>query len=268
MRYIHLADDDVLVYLHIPKTAGTSLISILDKQFGRHEVFPFHSVSEIGGLHDIPLNAHKRYKFVRGHFRLGPFDRCVYRYIVQNPLVFTVLRDPVERTLSAFRHIWRHQENSLHEEFAARNVSLLDFVTSPKFAARVVNHQARQIAGALVPRPMRWITTGGLHQEVLLQIALEKLEQFCFVGLTERFEDSVRVLAAVFGWDLPQELPELNQAPLASRREQLSEEELAAIEAATEVDRCVYEAAKRRFAVDWEEMVRLGSELQEGMGDG
>jgi len=251
LRPTPLGGDDVLVYIHIPKTAGTSLIKILDTQFAPREIFPIHSLREAEENRGIRLGPPHQYRFLRGHFRFGPFDDCIYRLVVQNPLMITLMRDPIDRTISSFRHILRNPENRLHREFVERGITLHDYVSLPEYAPRVVNHQARQIAGSFSRSDREWATRDRGKQEILRRLSIEHFEQFAFVGLTERLPESVKIISWKFGFNAPMEVPHLNTAPSPTKKEDLSPAELEAVTAANEVDIELYSHVKKRFENFW-----------------
>ena len=94
---IKLSDDDVLYYLHIPKTAGTSLITILDGYFKNQEVLRLHAWKYL--LPKMPLDFSK-FRFVRGHYGYG-----FYRLLPKKPIYLTVLRDPKDVIVSSYKMI-------------------------------------------------------------------------------------------------------------------------------------------------------------------
>jgi len=57
--------NETLYFLHIPKTAGTTLINILDKYFPENKVLLDHDWQTL--LTNMPIDFSK-YQFVRGHF--------------------------------------------------------------------------------------------------------------------------------------------------------------------------------------------------------
>lgn len=250
----HLAEDDVLLFLHIPKTAGLSFISLLDAQFEPNMILDLHSIpSELNKelwtelLWAESQHLSERIRLIRGHFSFGPYDALIWRYIVQNPVIITLLRHPVERTISAYRHLSRRPNR--HTKMKGK--SLLDWVTGSGSQQRVNNRMTRFIARTTTLGGKRDLAPRGLSNEAMLEIAMRRLEQFPFVGLTERFEDSVQLLHFTFGWENPLEIPRINAAPTPTRREDISPTELDAIRERTVLDAELYRFAVSIFEERW-----------------
>ena len=254
---ITLQPDDVLLFIHIPKTAGTTLISLLDQQFAPDEIFPFHSVSSPEQLLELTPQQIAKYRFIRGHYQYGPNDNKLYRFVTQNPLCMTVLRDPVERTISEYRHYVRNP-SPIHDDIVAHNLSLMEYVCSPKYYRRVVNRQTRLVIGALGRFPMSYDDAKALSAEALLQLAKERIEQFVFIGITERLEESIKLLYYTFGWKLDDEIPSLNVSPLPTSLDSISQEALQAIEERTQLDAELYRFATELFK---DRLKRINKEL-------
>jgi len=75
----------------------------------------------------------------------------------------------------------------------------------------------------------------------LLEFAKRRVEEFRFVGLVERFEESVAQLMQSLGWDPPDSIPRLNQAPRRAQDYEISDEAHDEMLRLTEVDRALYE---------------------------
>src|SRR5579863_3694148 len=107
------AAPDILIHLHIPKTGGTSLNSMVQHGFRNDEVVGIEVFDEMGReLRDglglaryeycrqllaSSANDLRRIRYVTGHLPIGlhrAFDRCA-KY-------FTVIRHPVDRVISEF----------------------------------------------------------------------------------------------------------------------------------------------------------------------
>lgn len=244
---IDLKPDDVLLYIHIPKTGGTSLISILEEKFTQDEILPLHSPIQEDYFWSFSQRELQGFRFVRGHYRVGPYDRHIYKHVVQNPLCITLLRDPVERIISEYRHISRTSHHPLHEDLVSQDRPLRAFLTQPSFRGWIEDRQARQIFGFFPGWPWDPSKPRSISDEALLVFAKQRLEQFAFVGLMERFEESVQLLCYIFGWEPPARIPRLNVATDSFARESLDPDILNLTEEKTRLDRALYRHAQMLF---------------------
>ena len=88
--------DDILYFLHIPKTAGTSLVDILENNFSQEEIFQEVIWPEM--LKKLPKDFSK-FRLIRGHFGFW-----IYKLLPKIPATITMLRDPIEQSLSLYAH--------------------------------------------------------------------------------------------------------------------------------------------------------------------
>ncbi|OSQ45266.1 sulfotransferase family 2 domain-containing protein [Marivita geojedonensis] len=115
-----------LDFVHIPKTAGTSITQVLRSKSIGYQYFSTHQ--ELTACTDINV-----YSTVAGHFYLS---KLLEKRGSNAGDVFTVIRNPVDRFLSAVGHARRAEENP--ESFgpsmkAMRTMSLPEFMDT-KFA--------------------------------------------------------------------------------------------------------------------------------------
>jgi hypothetical protein len=244
---ITLHDDDVLFYLHIPKTAGLSLIALLDAHFRTEEIFPLHSAPSPEMFEVYSPEQIAGYRLVRGHFDFGPYDNGIYKHITPNPICLTMLREPISRTISHYRHNLRHDHGRWHDVIVAQKMSLKDFVCSPDTYAAVVNHQTRLLVGKVKGNPQNYVDSKALSEEAMLSLAKERLEQFAFFGLIERFHESILLLSHTFGWKPVEAYPMLNKSPEPSDPDSIPPEALEAIIARTRLDAELYQYAQQLF---------------------
>ncbi len=132
----NLKEDDILYFLHIPKTAGTSLSSIIDKYFDRKKVLGVHAWKYL--LPKLPLDF-KKYQFVRGHFGYG-----FYRILPKKPVYITILRDPKEIIFSSYQMIQRLTLEAKRYSIP-QNKTISELITDPKIYP-LKNVQTRYIA--------------------------------------------------------------------------------------------------------------------------
>lgn len=244
-------------FFHIPKTAGTSLRVLIERQFTPAEVCPAYSIVPLLKLSDAEL---KSFRLFRGHlynmlFHLTPW-----------PLkTFTLLRDPIERSLSHWDHIRRIPSHYFHER-SHRHGSLQAFLEDPETRPMIANFQARSLVLDADPRRLAsrydipQLEAHALDRDFesqmlpemapaeLLKHAARKLESFAFVGLTERFDQSVRIMCDKFGWELESSSSRENVSPSRDRRAGLSARELSLLHDLTAVDRQLYSYVENRLA--------------------
>lgn len=105
----------IFISVHIPKTAGTSLAYVFDHGTDRavlydyradYTNFMFSAEEETQFLQarDYVLS---KFRFIHGHFCLAK-----YRSILPMAQSVTCFRDPVERTISQYRHVWYEADES------------------------------------------------------------------------------------------------------------------------------------------------------------
>jgi hypothetical protein len=99
-----------LLFLHIPKTAGTSFLLVLKNTFGDSRVKRMHVIdAHIGTrLDHLIATELSHISCLVGHFPIHLFNTHLSRF---RP--FTLLREPVDRVLSLFRFLKTKNEGEL-----------------------------------------------------------------------------------------------------------------------------------------------------------
>ena len=199
----------LIVFVHIPKTAGSSFRLAAERHYGpeallfdygpeaaqtsplvRHWIYERR---EPEGLREAVASG--PYRFLSGHFNRDKYAD------LPGARTVTWMREPVDRLWSSFRH-WRR-----HQGFTG---SFGDFLEQP----RRQNQQARILG--------------------------DRLEGLAFVGLTERYASDLEVFNAAFGtafWML-----RANEAP-TGQDVRPGEEEIARARVLNDRDLALYEAA-------------------------
>lgn len=175
-------DDPLDFFIHISKTAGTTMQSIMDRQYHVRRIMRVHRVpaDELPGRlkHMSPQIA-----LVAGghlHFAYSSYFPRPFR-------AFTILREPVKRAISLYDYVAREKRHRMHEAFLAGKISM-------EFIARAQGSgQARLIAG--------YGTEDAVDDDVLLARAKDTLEHKITVfGLTECFDETLLLFTRVLGW--------------------------------------------------------------------
>ncbi|MFW6039199.1 MAG: sulfotransferase family 2 domain-containing protein [bacterium] len=195
----------VILYLHVPKAAGTTLSDWMFDQVRRGATntdvanlhagvfyYPAGFVVEPSAeerAHAQRVMAREDLRAVFGHFHFG-----VHRQLVRPWTYVTMLRHPVDRVLSlySFQRLMEHKTGAHHGVRLLEDIDIRAFVADPPYA-EVDNGQTRRIAGAAP-------SVGRCTSEVL-DIAKRNLQRaFAVVGVTERFDETLILLCKCFGW--------------------------------------------------------------------
>ena len=221
-----------LIYVHIPKTAGTTLYSILKRNLERDRIFFAHTAADLASL---PAEERVRLQLIRGHFPYG-----IHRCLSQPVEYITILRDPIERTISNYYYVLRSPDHHLHERVVSQKMGLKEYILEcPN--KQLDNGQARMISGDGFQAPF-----GKCGRELLEQAKHNLQNSFSVVGLTERFDETVLLMARRFGWKRTHYVRR-NATEKRLPREQLDPEILEAVKAINALDLELYAFAKTLF---------------------
>jgi hypothetical protein len=184
-------------FVHIQKAAGTSLIFRLRKQFGRAAIYP--PMSDKGNVAAVITVDHllQRWRTHRDTTRVvtGHFPLCTVELLDGDFITLTVLREPVERTLSYLRH---HRKVTPAEA----NRPLEDIYDDPlRFNGLIHNHMVKMFSLRREEMSDGVLTQVDFTPEHLDR-AKENLAQVDAVGDQASFEDFVAELVERFGWRL------------------------------------------------------------------
>lgn len=215
-----------LYFLHIPKTSGTTLTAYLDAHFLPSEIVGpkvwSQHLAQLGAAGRSPFAKTMRGKrLVRGHFGRG-----VWRELDERPSTITMLREPLEKTLSMFHHMAAERQwNNFATPDFYREPFSLGAVMDDERSLVLSNHQTRHLGvdidvkaiarsqengraaslGHPVPEtvnldPLPQFWSPDIGGEDLLESALEYLRTITFFGLQEYHQASVLLLADTLGW--------------------------------------------------------------------
>jgi hypothetical protein len=219
-----------ILFLHIPKTAGTSLREIVRRNYPGDRCVFVYSL-EPAYLQTLQRDV-ERAEAIFGHFSFGFHDLfgVEARYV-------TVLRNPIDRVVSFFRHEAQHDDNEYYRQIAD-GMTLIDLLRSEQ-CHQVNNHMVRIITGH-----MDFSTT---HDVRLLRQAEANLEShFDAVGITEQMGKTVELIGDRLGWARRSKVERLN-VDLDSPSFVLDEATRAEIVRFNTLDLELYRGVARRF---------------------
>lgn len=185
-----------LVFLHLPRTGGTTLREQIALAFEPSDVCPYR----FGIPKGCPAEELDRYRFFSGHFT---FDDV--RRIPGEKYVFTVLRDPRDRLLS----IWRASQAVARGAFGEGDRSGSEPGHGPEGRPfPYANDMVRRLVGTVtVDADGTYLNDAGDAAAPLtgieaVRLALTNLASLDFVGFIECLDTAYAQVAQAFG--LPQ----------------------------------------------------------------
>lgn len=179
------------LFLHIPKTAGTTLHHILLRHYSPGEIYTdvFSEDLAVDTFRNLPQERKDQIKILWGHFSFG-----LHQYLPQPTTYFTFLREPVERVLSHYYFVRSRPEFVLNERIEKEKLNVNE-VIQQGLIVDIKNVQTRMLAG------LPYLFPADAYTEEHLEIAKENLRQhFSVIGLVERFDESLLLLQQAFGW--------------------------------------------------------------------
>jgi hypothetical protein len=229
-----LHTEELLIFLHITKTGGTSLRWALEEQFPVKKVLRCYASMGCSRefLKDIAVSKGHQFSFLTTHYDFG--THCYFR---QPATYLTMLREPVARTLSEFYSFY-YSPNP-EEIGRSDEENTIDYYLSERASTCRDNQQVRFISGS---RGDECISRKHL------QVAKENLERnFSAVGITEEFEKSLALYCKVFGWKHMMYVRR-NKTHLKQRHQIPNSSQLNLLEEKNELDKELYIFAKELFA--------------------
>jgi hypothetical protein len=238
LRFIALLNvsinmDEKIIFLHIPKTAGTSLRQLIQNVYPGKQCLPLYypwpyQPAVIEEIKAKSLDA----KILYGHTLFGlhePLD-------IQAQYV-TFLRNPIDRVISFYNHNACHS-NAEYYATIQRGVSLLKLLKGEK--APQTNNLMTRVIAPYKPNDL-------LDDDRVLEQAIENIEKhFCFVGLVEKMTDSVELLGKKLGWTSSYDIPFLNAVP-KKHIAQVDPQTKAALEKYNRLDILLYQYVSQKF---------------------
>jgi hypothetical protein len=176
-------NDLLVIFMHIQKTGGTTLINIMQKQYPPDEVLAWHHKRK----KNISNELKSKLKCV--HHAHVPFG--VHSFYPDRQFTYiTMFRDPVERVLSQYYFIQELKDHPLHKR--VKGMSLEQFLDDHYHRSfRLTrNYQTQMVSGSMNPKKAN------------LKKAKKNIKSyFAVVGITEMFNESLFLIKKTLGWD-------------------------------------------------------------------
>tara|TARA_B100000029_G_scaffold301281_2_gene294200 strand:- start:3625 stop:4458 length:834 start_codon:yes stop_codon:yes gene_type:complete len=179
------------IFIHIPKAAGSTLTTILDREYDPSLTYTIEGDIEqsIRKFVSLSSNYRDKIKLLRGHIPYG-----LHRHINRSSKYFTMMRNPEDRIISYYHYVLRSKDHYLHDEVVGGKMSLNSFIKS-QITLELDNDQTRHLSGLFYDIPFGKIT------EDILEVAKRNIDKdFLIVGLSEKFDESLLLMKKFLNW--------------------------------------------------------------------
>lgn len=178
------------IFVHIPRTGGTTLHNILSRIYPEKNRLHIHrvktplktSIAE----HTNPASPF----LIQGHMDITDALEA------EGNFIFTFLREPIARAVSHYHHL-KETPSARHYEYLNRAGTTIESFYALKEKNDIDNGMTRYIGGFIN------VPFGEINEKHYLQ-ALENLKhKINFFGIQEYYDESLIMLAGKSGWPLP-----------------------------------------------------------------
>ena len=252
--------DNLVFFMHIPKTAGTTLHQIIRQQYGEEQIFRAYigvgaatlqeHINNLRFRLDQENNQNQEIKLILGHVGFG-----LHEILGRDLTYITFLRHPIDRVISWYYHQQRIPSAKYYQE--CQSLSLKELITRYQ-PIPTDNHQTRFVAGDTLREKLglpNAIDYGYCNQELLNQAKENLKKYFLVVGIQENFDDSLSLLQKSLGWQNISYAKE----NIGENKQVISQSEISFLQEHNYWDIELYEYAKKLFQQQLNQLSRMSS---------
>lgn len=210
--YSFITAEDVektkIIFMHVPKTGGTTLHSLLADKFKHAEICP----ERFNKLGNYKAGELAKYRYYSGHY---DFNSCQVIPGLNNEII-TFIRKPQDRLISLYYFFRSHtveysEANGLRLPILANTHNFCDFLNCKEIylTNNIFNPYIQLLTGRTPTGEFSFedenITLNDADFE-LLELAKKRLASIAAFGVLERFDESVKLISNVLGLKLPKEI--------------------------------------------------------------
>lgn len=256
--------DPVTYFVHVPKTAGTSFIVLLDRFFHQAKIFPQQLWREVKA---IEQNKNQKFDLFRGHFGGGGLH-----VLTDRPIDYmTILRNPIDLARSTYQYVRREENTKVHELVTEKQMSFTDFLQHTQTQPLIKNRMIRNVSFDFNNDPaaqevflseetIDYLQTimakssSNLNDDDRLTRAKAFLSSCRWFGLQEEFDRSMQLLCFMMQWPPIGPSQRLN---VFNQKATLSDDEISTLMQINKQDIAFYEFARGLFEKKYTNMTRV-----------
>ncbi|WP_404324288.1 sulfotransferase family protein [Cytobacillus firmus] len=175
------ADEYLLIFMHIPKTAGMTLKRIIKRQYPDDRILK--DITD-GKIQEFKEKMEEQdFSFVFGHLSFG-----LHLHTTKPCTYITMLREPIDRVISMYYYVLGKENHPLHN--IVKELSFEEFLDHPDLKNHTNNMQTKRVLGK------NTLITSDLEQA-----KLNLLNHFSVIGITEMFDDSIKLMKKKLNWN-------------------------------------------------------------------
>ncbi len=226
-----------LIFLHIPKAAGSTLSKIMAKNYKPSTIYTIGNPQEIEEFKRLPKEKSEKIKLLQGHFHYG-----LHEFLSPSANYITILRNPTQRLISLYNYVIQERGHYLHDLVISQGMKLPDFIQS-NISPELYNIQTIFIAGTEALGKFE------PHSKEILETAKKNLKNhFITFGLSEKFDETLLLMKRALGWKFTNLFyTRINVTKLRPQIEIVSQNTLELIQKTNKLDIELYQYAQKLF---------------------
>lgn len=219
-----------LLFMHIPKSAGTSFREAIARNYKTSEIaylYPQEPGFRIRSLEDLPLDQRSRTRLMVGH----EVYYGVHQHIPNEYLYFTVVRDPITRVWSNYIHLLQTNDKRI---FDGAKPESLEEIFESKSRGDIDNVMVRFFSG------LPYVPAGTVNADLYKMARSNMRSAFPYIGLQTDLNKAYAWLRERLDWRIESPVPLMNVTEYTSAQ-QCSESDRKIIRHFNEWDCRLYE---------------------------
>jgi len=245
-----------IFYLHIPKTAGSSMNKFLTSQFAEDEVLT-HIESRIDFQDDAKVQKANSYKLLSGHVPLPQMQRKLK--VLDSRKTIATFRIPMEHVISHIAWVRKLGDKGEEVRLKQHNVTVQKIVkkllkvdlSEPREITKFIKWLENEKIHLFHNTQIKYLGGGAVVTPQVLNSALQNMKKIDFVGTTERLDEFQAMLCYRFNWKFTnkknnKENINTNYHGLDIKNESIRK----ALQPLIQWDNIIYREAKERFIED------------------